>query len=161
MLVHVGLRLSNRKDFQQLIPDTMELEHLLAGYDLSSDRLFGIIRRRKRGKEFTSFLKIIRRRYPNERRLIIILDNFLPHKKKEVFKWCKVNHVWLIFTATNASWMNRIEAQFGSVYYFVLKSSYPKNHAELEQNIKEHLKWRNSNRHNPLLKMLQKRTYVI
>ncbi|GAI74492.1 unnamed protein product, partial [marine sediment metagenome] len=45
--------------------------------------------------------------------------------------------------------------------YFVLKSSYPVNHAELEQNIKEHLKWRNSNRHNSLLKMLQKKTYVI
>ena len=57
--------------------------------------------------------------------------------------------------------MNRIEAQFGSVRYFVLKSSYPENHEELEQNIKEHLKWRNSNRHNPLLKILQKRTYVI
>jgi len=137
------------------------VRNLLAGYDLSSDILFGIIRRRKRWKEFISFLKIIRRRYPNERRLIIILDNFSPHKKKEVFKWCKVNRVWLIFTATNASWMNRIEAQFGSVSYFVLKSSYPKNHRELEQNIKEHLKWRNSNRHNSLLKILQKRTYVI
>ena len=32
---------------------------------------------------------------------------------------------------------------------------------ELEQNIKEHLKWRNSNRHNSLLKILQKKTYVI
>ena len=61
------------------------IRHLLAGYDLGSDRLFGIIRRHKRGKEFISFLKIIRRRYPYERRLIIILDNFLPHKKKEVF----------------------------------------------------------------------------
>ena len=93
------------------------VRHLLAGYDLISDKLFGIIRHRKRFKEFMSFLKIIRRHYPNKRRLIIILDNFSPHKKKEVFKWCKVNRVWLIFTATNASWMNRIEAQFGSVRY--------------------------------------------
>jgi len=137
------------------------VRHLLAGYDLGSDRLFGIIRRHKRDKEFISFLKIIRRRYPNERRLIIILDNFSPHKKKEVFPWCYRNCVWLIFTATNASWMNRTQAQFGSVRYFLLKSSYPVNHAELEQNIKEHLRWRNSNRHNSLLKMLQKKTYVI
>ena len=54
--------------------------------------------------------------------------------------------------------MNRIEAQFGSVRYFVLKSSYPENHKELEQNIKEHLKWRNSNRYYSLLKILQKKT---
>ena len=110
---------------------------------------------------FTSFLKIIRRRYPNERRLIVILDNFSPHKKKEDFKWCRSSGVWLIFTATNASWMNRTQAQFGSVSYFVLKSSYPKNHRELEQNVKEHLKWRNNNRHNSLLKILQKRNYLI
>ena len=137
------------------------VRHLLAGYDLKTNKLFGIIRRRKRWKEFLSFLKIIRRRYPHERRLIIILDNFSPHKKEEVFQWCRINSVWLIFTATTASWMNRIEAQYGSVHYFVLKSSYPANHKELEQSIKEHLKWRNNNRHNPLLKKLQKRTYVI
>jgi len=57
--------------------------------------------------------------------------------------------------------MNRIEAQFGSVRYFVLRGSYPTNHDELEQNIKEHLKWRNSNRRDPLLKKLRKRTYGI
>ena len=148
MLVHVGLLLKARKDFQQLTPDTMESGTYLPVMILSKDKLFGIIHRRKRCKEFTSFLKIIRRRYPNERRLIIVLDNFSPHKKKEVFKWCRSSGVWLIFTATNASWMNRTQAQFGSVSYFVLKSSYPKNHVELEQNVKEHLKWRNNNRHN-------------
>lgn len=42
-----------------------------------------------------------------------------------------------------------------------IKRFYPANHNELEQNIKEHLKWRNGNRRNPLLKKLQKRTYVI
>lgn len=133
----------------------------MAGYDLKSDRLFGVIRRRKRWKEFLGFLKIVRRRYFCERRLIIILDNFSPHKKEEIFHWCRENSVWLIFTATNASWMNRIEAQFGAIHYFVLKNSYPTDHKELEQNIKGHLKWRNSNRHNPILKKLQKRTYVI
>lgn len=128
MLVHAGLLLKAHKGFQQLTQDTMKSGTYLPVMILSLDKLFGIIRRRKRGKEFTSFLKIIRRRYPNERRLIVILDNFSPHKKKEVFNWCRRNGVWLIFTATNTSWMNRIEAQFGSVSYFVLKSSYPKNH---------------------------------
>ena len=137
------------------------VRHLLAGYDLKTDVLFGVVRHRKRSKEFLSFLKIIRRRYYQERRLIIILDNFSPHKTEKVFQWCRSNSVWLIFTATNASWMNRIEAQFGSIRYFVLKNYYPENHMELEQNIKEHLKWRNSNRHNSLLKILQKKTYVV
>jgi len=69
------------------------VRHLLAGYDINQDKLFGIIRRRKRSKEFISFLKIIRRRYPNERRLFVILDNFSPHKKKDVFRWCRINGV--------------------------------------------------------------------
>lgn len=137
------------------------IRHLIAGYDLKTDKLFGVIRRHKRRKEFLSFLKIIRRRYQHDRRLIIILDNFSPHKCREVFQWCRENEIWLIFTATNASWMNRIEAQFGPVRYFVLKNSYPESHKELKHNIKEHLKWRNSNRHYPLLRKLQKTTYVI
>lgn len=136
------------------------VRHLLAGYDLKTDLLFGVIRQHKRSKEFLSFLKIIRNRYPQERRLIIILDNFSTHKKESVFQWCRMNRVWLIFTATNASWMNRIEAQFGSIHYFVLKNSYPESHKKLQQDIKEHLKWRNKNRHDKFLKILQKRTYV-
>jgi transposase len=124
------------------------IRQLLAGYDLKTDKLFGIIRRHKRWKEFLNFLKIIRRRYLYERRLIIIFDDFSPHKNQKVFQWCRINSVWLIFTATNASWMNRIEAHFGSVHYFLLKNSYPTNYEQLEQNIKEHLKWQNKNHHD-------------
>jgi hypothetical protein len=115
-LVRAGFPLKALKDFLQLTTRYHVIKHLLADYDLPKDKLFGIIRRRKRSKEFTSFLKIIRRRYPHERRLIVVLDNFSPHKKKEVFKWCRINGVWLIFTATNALWMNRIKAQLGSVH---------------------------------------------
>jgi hypothetical protein len=56
--------------------------------------------------------------------------------------------------------MNQIEAQFRPVRYFVLKSSYPENHKEPEQNIKEYLKWRNNNSHNSLLKILKKICYL-
>lgn len=56
--------------------------------------------------------------------------------------------------------MNRIESQFAPIRCFVLKSSYFKNHKELDQNIKEYLKWRNSNRHNSLLKM-RKRKHML
>lgn len=136
------------------------VRHLLGGYDLKTENLFGVIRKRKRSKEFLGFLKIIRRRYPIERRLILIVDNFSTHRTKDNLAWCENNGVWLIPTATNASWMNRIEAQFGAVHYFVLKNSYPEDHIDLERRIKEHLKWRNQNRHDPLLKKALNRTYV-
>jgi len=136
------------------------VRHLLAGFDLNTDNLFGVIRKRKRSKEFLSFLKIIRRRYPKERRLILILDNFSTHRTKENRTWCRENGVWMIPTATNASWMNRIESQFGAVHYFVLKNSYPTSHEDLRIRIKEHLKWRNKNRRDPDLIRIQKRIYV-
>ncbi len=136
------------------------VRHLLAGYDLKTENLFGVIRKRKRSKEFLSFLKIIRRRYQKKRRLILIVDNFSTHRTEGNLAWCKDNGVWLIPTATNASWMNRIEAQFGAVRYFVLKNSYPEDHKDLETRIKEHLKWRNQNRHDPVLKKALNRTYV-
>ncbi len=61
------------------------IRQLLASYDLKTDKLFGIIRCHKRWKEFLNFLKIIRRRYPYEGRLIIILDDFSPHKNQKYF----------------------------------------------------------------------------
>lgn len=137
------------------------VRHLLAGYDLKRETLFGEIRKRKHSKEFLGFLKVIRRRYPNERRLILIVDNFSTHRTKDNLEWCRKNGVLLIPTATNASWMNRIEAQFGAVHYFVLKNSYPTDHEDLKQRITEHLKWRNQNRHDPELKRIHDRTYVI
>jgi len=137
------------------------VRHMLAGYDLKTDNLFGVIRKHKRSKEFLGFLKIIRRRYPKERRLILIVDNFSTHRTKQNLPWCKKNGVWLIPTPTDASWMNRIEAQFGAVHYFVLKNSYPSDHEDLKQRIQQHLKWRNRNHNDSLLRQIQNRTYVI
>lgn len=140
---------------------TQGVRHLLAGYDLHTDTLFGVIRRHKRSKEFLSFLRLIRRRYPKERRLILIVDNFSTHRTKNNLIWCRDHGVWLIPTATNASWMNRIEAQFGAVHYFVLKNSYPESHEDLEKRIRDHLKWRNHNQNYPKLKEIQNQTYII
>ena len=62
------------------------IRHLLAGYDLKTENLFGVIRKRKRSKEFLSFLKIIRRRYPKQRRLILIVDNFSTHRTQRLLQ---------------------------------------------------------------------------
>ena len=46
----------------------------------------------------------------------IVLDNFSPHLSTNddprISIWAAANNVELAYTPTNASWLNRIEAQF-------------------------------------------------
>ena len=55
------------------------VRHLFAADDLSRDKLYGHIRRRKRRGEFLSFLRYLRRLYPPTIRIAIVLDNYSPH----------------------------------------------------------------------------------
>jgi hypothetical protein len=55
------------------------VRHLFAADDLSRDKLYGHIRRRKRRGEFLSFLRYLRRLYPLTIRIAIVLDNYSPH----------------------------------------------------------------------------------
>ena len=88
-------------------------------------QMFYRIRDRKRWTEFLDFLRQIRRRFPTGR-LYVVLDNYGPHKKAQVREWCEANDVELVFTPTNASWMNWIECEFTALRYFALNGSdYP------------------------------------
>jgi len=57
-------------------------------------------------------------------RIAIICDNFSPHlttrKDKRVGAWAAANNTEIANTPTNASWLNRIEAQFTALRYFAL-----------------------------------------
>ena len=98
----------------------------LAAYDVDADRLMMRCYRRKRSREVLLFLTHIRSRYPLATRLYLVLDNFSPHKRREVTDWAADHNVELVFTPTYASWLNRIEAIFSGVRYFALANSdYP------------------------------------
>ena len=56
------------------------VRHLLAGYDLSTDRLYGHVKSRKKDRtEFLAFCRYLRSLHPPEVRIAIVLDNFSPH----------------------------------------------------------------------------------
>jgi transposase len=55
------------------------VRHLLAGYDLAADRLYGHVKARKGRGEFLAFCRYLRSLYPPEIRLALVLDNFSPH----------------------------------------------------------------------------------
>lgn len=52
------------------------VRHLLAGYDLSTDRLYGHVVKRKGRTEFLAFCRYLRSLHPDHVRIAIMLDNF-------------------------------------------------------------------------------------
>jgi transposase len=122
------------------------VRHLLAAYDLESDRLLGRFYARKTWVQFLDFLKWLRGQYAASETLHIVLDNYGPHVKAEVKAWARKNKVKFYLTATNASWMNRIESQFTELKEFALNNSDYRSHEVLQEAIELYIKWRNGER---------------
>jgi len=140
------------------------VRHLMAGYDLSSDRLYGHITTRKGRTEFLAFLRYLRTLHPGEVRLAIVLDNFSPHlttkTDRRVAEWAEANNVELAYTPTYSSWLNRIEAQFQALRYFALDGTDHASHKEQASMIRRYIIWRNRNAHDRALRELVKRANV-
>lgn len=122
------------------------VRHFLAAYDLETGRLFGRFTKQKTWVEFLAFLKWLRRRYPANERLHVVLDNYGPHLKQEVQTWAKQHNINFYFTPTNASWLNRIESQFTALKKFSLENSDYRSHEDLQKAIESYLAWRNGRR---------------
>ena len=122
------------------------VRHLIAAYDLESDKLFGRFYARKTWVQFLDFLKWLRRRYRKGETLHLVLDNYGPHIKAEVVAWAAQHKIKFYQTATNASWMNRIESQFTELKEFALNNSDHKTHEALQEAIELYIKWRNGER---------------
>jgi transposase len=135
---------------------THGVRQYLAAYDIQDDHLVMRCYKRKRCHEVRLFLKHIRAKYPIKIRLYLVLDNFSPHKHREVRSWAAENNVKLVFTATYASWMNRIEAIFAGVRYFALGNSDYSDHQEICRAIFAYVAWRNRNRNAASVKRREK-----
>ena len=77
------------------------VRHLLAGYDLSTDRLYGHVKNRKTRVEFLAFCRYLRSLHPAHVRIAIVLDNFSPHlttkTDSRVGDWAAANNVELAY----------------------------------------------------------------
>jgi transposase len=139
------------------------VRHLLAAYDLSRDKLDGHIKPRKRRGEFLAFVRYLRTLYPLTVRIGIVLDNFSPHlptaDDARAGDWA-ANNVELADTPTNASWLNRIEAQFTALRYFTLDGTDHGSHREQTSMIRRCLAWRNRHAYDQRLGHIAKRANV-
>ena len=74
--------------------------------------------------------------------------------------WAEANNVELAYVPTNASWMNRIEAQFQALRYFTLDGTDHRSHEEQNSMIRRYIVWRNRNAQDKTLRELVKRANV-
>jgi transposase len=140
------------------------VRHLMAGYDLSTDTLYGHVVTKKDRTAFLRFCRYLRSLHPPEIRIAIVLDNFSPHlttkADQRVAEWAKANNVELAYTPTYSSWLNRIEAQFQALRYFALDGTDHPSHAEQASMIRRYIRWRNRNAHDKQLRDLVNRANV-
>jgi transposase len=132
---------------QQRIPANYDrgkdIRHFLAFYDLETDRLYGRFTKRKTAKEFLSFLKWVRSRYPMTQTLHMVMDNYGTHITDKVLAWAKTHNVRVYLTPTNGSWLNRIESHFAELKKFAMQPSDCHSHEEQQAAIESFLTWRN------------------
>lgn len=117
------------------------VRHMFGALDLNTGQMLYRFRDRKRWQEFGDFLRQLRRRFAGK--LYVVCDNFSPHKKTDVTRWCAANDVELVFTPSNASWLNWIECEFAALRYFTLEGSDYPDHAAQERAIGGYIRWRN------------------
>ena len=137
------------------------VRHLLAACELGEDKLYGHIKPHKNRARFLESCRYLRSLYALAVQIAIICDNSSPHlttaKDSQVGAWAQANNVEIADTPANASWLNRIEAQFTALRYFTLDGT---DHASRQQQaslIRRYIICRNSHAHDERLRRIATR----
>ena len=134
---------------------------LLGAYDVGADRLWGRVERRPvTGEVVLEFLKDIRRRYPAEVTVYIVMDNLSAHWTPDIRRWAAAHNVGLLPTPTNASHLNRIECHFWAFVEFVVKGSDSRDWPEFTKAAQAYIRRCNRDRHDPRILELENRPKV-
>ncbi len=114
---------------------------LLAGIDLWSAEVLGLVRDRHRSAEFIEFLRLADVHYPSDARIRLVLDNHSAHVSREtrIFLATVPNRFEFIFTPTHGSWLNLIESFFGKMARTLLRGIRVKSKKELKTRLEMYL----------------------
>lgn len=117
-------------------------EQFFGFYDVHADCLDGLFRKRKRVAELSEAFRRLRRCYPGQR-LFVIMDNL--HQVHDhprflaLLERLRIHPVW---TPTEASWLNLIEAHFGALRRFTLANTDDPSHAVRRRRVYRYLRYR-------------------
>jgi transposase len=133
-----GKHLSVSRDHEYVRHGTMSL---LAGIDLLTGEVMGLVRERHRSREFIEFLQLLDQRYPPATRIRIVLDNHSAHISQETrtYLGTQPNRFELIFTPKHGSWLNLIESFFGKMAKVLLRGIRVESKEELARRIELYL----------------------
>jgi transposase len=115
---------------------------LLAGIELLSGEVLGLVRDRHRSAEFIEFLQLADRHYAAGFRIRIVLDNHSAHLSKQTRAYLASvpNRFEFIFTPKHGSWLNLIESFFGKLARTLLRGIRVSSKAELKTRIELYLR---------------------
>lgn len=115
---------------------------LLAGIDLVSGEVLGVVRKRHRSAEFIEFLRLADAHYPAGARIRLVLDNHSAHISKETraFLGTRPNRFEFTFTPKHGSWLNLIESFFGKMAKTLLRGIRVASAEELKTRIELYIK---------------------
>jgi transposase len=115
---------------------------LLAGIDLLTGEVLGLVRKRHRSVEFIEFLKLADAHYPAGARIRVVLDNHSAHISKETraFLGTLPNRFEFTFTPKHGSWLNLVESFFGKMAKTLLRGIRVASADELKTRIELYLK---------------------
>jgi transposase len=114
---------------------------LLAGIDLLTGHVHGLVADRHRSREFVDFLQRVDRFYPASATIRIILDNHSAHLSKETRAYLATvpNRFDFVFTPKHGSWLNLVESFFAKLAKTLLRGIRGASKAELRERIERHL----------------------
>jgi transposase len=114
---------------------------LLAGIDLLSGEVLGLVRDRHRSAEFVEFLRLTDQHYPSGARIRIVLDNHSAHISKETRTYLASvpNRFEFVFTPKHGSWLNLVESFFGKLARTLLRGMRVNSKQELRTRIELYL----------------------
>jgi transposase len=115
---------------------------LLAGIDLLSGEVLGLVRKRHRSAEFIEFLKLADAHYPAGARIRLVLDNHSAHISKETRSFLATlpNRFEFTFTPAHGSWLNLIESFFSKMTRTWLRGIRVASADELKARIELYLR---------------------
>jgi len=134
-----GLHAAISRDHEYIRHGTLSL---LAGIDLLSGEVLGLVRDRHRSAEFIEFLRMTDAQYPSDARIRIVLDNHSAHISKETRAYLVTvpNRFDFVFTPTHGSWLNLIESFFGKMAKTLLRGIRVSSKEELRARIEMYLR---------------------
>jgi transposase len=115
---------------------------LLAGIDLMSGEVLGLVRKGPGSAEFIEFLRLADAHYPAGTRIRVVLDNHSAHisKPTRAFLATLPNRFEFTFRPKHGSWLNLIESFFAKMAKTLLRGIRVASADELKARIELYLK---------------------